>query len=159
MKKVISFILFLSSISCLQAQQTTFITYKPCAFSVSLPSNMILRKMDEDSSVDYCDYEVRTKSDILIELHSMVKQRMETDDLNDLYKEAIAHIDLDISYKTMVKDFFVISGIDNRTNRIVYWKRVVGEQFVSDLRIEYDKSNKSVIERYIGKISGSFRCD
>jgi hypothetical protein len=115
--------------------------------------------MDEDSSVDYCDYEVRTKSDILIELHSMVKQRMETDDLNDLYKEAIAHIDLDISYKTMVKDFFVISGIDNRTNRIVYWKRVVGEQFVSDLRIEYDKSNKSVIERYIGKISGSFRCD
>jgi hypothetical protein len=115
--------------------------------------------MDEDSRPDYCDYDVRTKSGILIELHSMSKQRMDNDDLNDLYKEAIAHTDLDISYKAIIKNFFVISGTDNSTNHIVYWKRVVGDQFVSDLRIEYDKSNKSSIERYIGKISGSFRCD
>jgi len=159
MKKTISFCLFTIMFQTGFGQQIQFKNYSLCSFSVSLPANMTLRKMDEDSSPDYCDYEVRTKSGILIELHSMTKQRMETDDLNDLYKEAIAHIDMDISYKTILKDFFVISGIDNRTNRIVYWKRVVGEQFVSDLRIEYDKSNKSAIERYIGKISSSFRCD
>jgi hypothetical protein len=152
-------LLLLFSVQYSFAQQQAYITYKPCAFSVSLPATMKPVKMYEDKSLDYCDYEVNTKSGIMIELHAISRQRSETDELKEMYRSALQHIDMVVSYKTIVADFFVISGTDNRTGRIVYWKRVVGNQFISDLRIEYDKNNKSAIEHHLGKISKSFRCD
>jgi hypothetical protein len=158
MKKTFLLLMFFSAQNCF-AQQEAYITYKPCAFSVSLPVTMKPVKMYEDKSLDYCDYQVNTKSGIMIELHAMSRQRSETDDLNEMYTSALQHIDMDVSYKTIVADFFVISGTDNRTGRIVYWKRFVGNRYISDLRIEYDKNNKSAIEHHLGKISKSFRCD
>lgn len=158
MKNTLLSLFLFTAIEC-HAQQDNYVDYKPCAFSVSLPATMKPEKMYEDNSPDYCDYEVKTKSGVRIELHAISRQRSETDDLNDMYSEAVQHIDMDISYKTILGNYFVISGTDNRTGHIVYWKRVLGNHFISDMRIEYGKSNKSAIEPHIGKISKSFRCD
>ena len=56
-------------------------------------------------------------------------------------------------------DYFVISGINNENGNIVYWKRVLGRSYVSDLHIEYNQTRKSTIENHIARISKSFTSD
>ena len=53
-------------------------------------------------------------------------------------------------------NYFVISGVDNKSGNIIYWKRVVGDNFISDLRFDYPFSLKKEVEPFIGKIAKSF---
>jgi hypothetical protein len=73
-----------------------------------------------------------------------------------LYTNAIKKSELEISYKTQKGNWFVISGINKDNGNIVYWKRVSGNNFISDIHIEYPKGRESEISPYIAKISNSF---
>ena len=147
----------LKTVSVSKTPEVTFKLHTPCSFSVSLPSNFKLLPMYDDKSPDYCDYSVNTKDGLeIIQIHSMLSSRFEISAIKDLYTNAIKKSELEISYKTQKGNWFVISGINKDNGNIVYWKRVSGNNFISDLHIEYPKGRESEISPYIAKISNSF---
>ena len=139
------------------SQNTTWKKVTPCSFSLEIPVEMKITKMYDDSSPDYCDYEVSLKDGYgIMELHSMNFSRFDLSTIEEFYGAAMENSELKVTYHTMASNFFVISGINQENGNIVYWKRVLGDSFVSDLHIEYNESRKSVIEKYIARISKSF---
>lgn len=132
--------------------------YTPCSFTVSLPVHFkLVNEYPDDVSPDNCDYIVKTKSGLkLIEIHSLLNSRFEFNTIQDLYKNAISKSKLNIVYKVQKGNWFVISGTEKTNGNIVYWKRVFGDNFISDLYIEYPKSQKKEIEPFLSKISTSF---
>lgn len=152
----------LTAIICLipffgNSQIIPFKRVNPCSFALDLPVGMKIKKMYEDSRPDYCDYEVKLKDGyVVMELHSLNKSRFEENAIKGLYNEALKNSDLNITYKMLASNFFIISGINKANGNIVYFKRVLGQNFVSDLQIEYNQTKKAAIEKYIGRISKSF---
>lgn len=139
------------------SQIIPFKRVQPCSFALDLPVDMRIKKMYEDSSPDYCDYEVKLKDGYTImELHSLRNSRFEQNTIKGLYDAAVKSSELKITYKMIATNFFIISGINNENGNIVYWKRVLGKNFVSDLHIEYNQTRKAAIEKHIGRISKSF---
>lgn len=138
--------------------EVSYTHHSPCLFEVSLPSTMKLEAMYDDVSSDYCDYHVKGKpGDLFLEFHSLLNSRYEYDNIKDLYEIALKTTKLDINYKAQKGNWFVISGTNKSNGNTVYWKRVWGEMYVSDLHIEYPKSKASEIEPSIGTISNSFK--
>lgn len=138
-------------------QNTAYLIYEPCSFKVELPSQMKMSKMYEDENPDYCDYEVKLNDDfVIMELHSLVKSQFEYNTIEELYNAAVNASELNITYKTVSNNFFVISGFNLENGNIVYWKRALGENYISDLYIEYNTERKKEIEPFLGKISKSF---
>lgn len=139
------------------SQNTTWKKVTPCTFSLEIPVDMKITKMYEDSSPDYCDYEVSLKDGYgIMELHSMNFSRFDLSTIEEFYNAAMENSELKVTYHTMASNFFVISGINQENGNIVYWKRVLGDSFVSDLHIEYSQARKPAIEPYIERISKSF---
>ena len=152
----ISTLLFFSFIG--NSQTTTFKKHSPGTFSIELPAEMKLSEMYDQSSPDYSDFEVKLKDGyVIMELHSLINSRFEhSNTIKELYDAALSSSKLDITYKMTSSNYFVISGFNKENGNIVYWKRVLGENFVSDMHIEYIKSRKNDIEQHIGKIAKSF---
>ncbi|MFN5317743.1 MAG: hypothetical protein ACK5CY_02765 [Bacteroidia bacterium] len=147
----------LKTVSANETPQVSFISHTPCSFSVSLPSDFKLQPMYDEKSPNYCDYSVKTKDGSeIIQLHSLLSSRFEFSSIKDLYDAGLKNSDLDISYKTQKGNWFVISGTKKDNGNIVYWKRVSGNSFISDLHIEYPKRRESEIAPYIAIISKSF---
>jgi hypothetical protein len=139
------------------SNQITFISYNPCTFGISLPSNFKIKSMYSDSSPDRCDYSVKTEDGFeIIQLHSLLSSRFETNNIKELYNKALKNKTLKITYKSQKGNWFVVSGTSNENENIVYWKRISGANFISDMRIEYPKNRASQIEQYISKIQKSF---
>jgi hypothetical protein len=157
--KFISIFLLLFCINFISsAQNSIFKKHSPCAFSIELPSEMKLSKMFSDESLDFCDYEVKLKDgSIVMELHSLVLSRCEFTTIKEYYEAALKASVLNITYKVITGNFFVISGLNKDNGKIVYWKRVLGDNYLSDMRIEYSETQKKNIEPHIGKISKSFK--
>lgn len=140
-----------------ELKEVDYKSYSPCTFSVDLPSNFNIQTMYDNQSPDYCDYIVSTGSGFkVIELHALLKSRFEFNDIKELYDAALQNSELHITYKTQKDNWFVISGTTSNGN-IVYWKRISGERFISDLHIEYSLSLEREIEQYIARISNSFK--
>lgn len=139
-----------------KTQNILFKKVKLCTFSIEIPIDMKIKKMN-DSSPDYCDYEVSLKDGYTImELHSLISSRFLVNTIRGLYDGALDGSDLEITYNMIGSDFFVISGINKENGNIVYWKRILAAEFVKDLHIEYNQSRKPDIEKYISRISKSF---
>ena len=118
---------------------------------------MKLQKMYTDPG---CDYEVKLKDGaIVMELHSLSSGRFEYNTISELYNAAIHSSKLKITYKSLHTNYFVISGIDKANGNVVYWKRVLGRNFISDMHIEYNKNKSAAVEPFIGRISKSFTSD
>jgi hypothetical protein len=150
----------LNTVPVNETPQVIFKLHTPCTFSVNLPSDFNLQPMYDDKSPDYCDYSVKTKDGFeIIQLHSLLSSRFKFSTIKELYDVAIKTSELDISYKTQKGNWFVISGINKDNGNTVYWKRVSGNSFVSDLYIEYPKSKEPQITPYISTISNSFTSD
>ena len=134
----------------------TYKTYKPCSFSIALPSHFQFIPMEpEETNPDYCDYKVKTADNFqVIEIYSLSKGRFEFESIKEAYEGAIKQSKIDITYKIQKENWFVISGYED--DSLVYWKRAIGGNFVSDLFIKYPKTKKAQIEPYIAKISQSF---
>jgi hypothetical protein len=147
-------------------KKTKYKSYSPCTFTVSLPENYKMKAMFSDRSLDYCDYSVSTNDGFeVLELHSLINSRcgystksnfMEENYINEAYNIEVKETKINISYKVQKDNWFVISGTRPGNGNIVYWKRVFGDNFVSDMCIEYPKSRESDIVPHIGKISRSF---
>ncbi|MEI6851377.1 MAG: hypothetical protein WCL06_00985 [Bacteroidota bacterium] len=152
---VLAVLLFLAS--NVRAQNMTYQTYAPCTFSVELPSTMSLSKMYEDESLDHCEYEAKLPDGfVVLEMYSLLSSRFDYTSVQELYDAALKASELNITYKMKSENYFVISGLDKKSGNIVYWKRCMGANFISDLYIEYDTNRKKDIEPYIGWISKSF---
>ena len=135
-----------------------FIDYHPCSFRVSLPKSYIF-EMEQDDNLDVCDATVTTANGLsILEVHSMINSRVETDDIQELYQRALANSSLEITHKSQKHNWFVISGYNSK-GMIVYWKRISGDNFISDLYMEYPKSRSSEINPMIGRIADSFTSD
>jgi hypothetical protein len=129
--------------------------YNPGMFAINLSSSFKIQKMYDDNSPDFCDHSLVTQDGFeVIELHSLNKSRFEYEDIKNLYEAALLNSELHITYKIQKSNWFLISGKEK--DNIVYWKCVTGENFISDLHIEYPISRKSEIEPYIGQIARSF---
>jgi hypothetical protein len=149
-------LLFCSTI--INAQDLPFKKYKPCSFSIDLPEEMSLSKVSEDSSPDFCDYEVKLQDGyVIMKLNSLIKSRFEFNSIEDLYTLALSSSDLDIKYTLLCSNCFIISGFNKNNENIFYWKRCLGENFISDMTIEYNKGRKKEIEKFIDEISKSFK--
>lgn len=139
-------------------QTNKFKGYQSAMFEIELPVDMRVSKMYSDVSSDYCDYSVRTSGGYTImELHSLLKSRFLFSTIGEAYREAISSSNLNITYKMQSGNFFVISGYNPENGNIVYWKRILGNRFVSDMRIEYSQSRRDLIDTNIGRIAKSFR--
>ena len=152
-------IALLFSLLC-DSQDISFIKHKPCSFSIELPSDFNIKETNNYASPDYCDYDVQLKNGgVEIELHSMLSSRFEWGSIKELYNAALQDSTLNVTYKSLTKNYFVISGINKENGDIVYWKRVAGQNFISDMYIEYDQTEKPIIEKHISHISKSFTSD
>jgi len=137
--------------------EVSYKSYTPCTFRISLPSNFNLQSIYDDNSPNYCDYSVKTKDGFeILQLHSLLSSRFAFGTIKELYDAAIKGSYLEITYKLQKGNWFVISGTQKKNGNIVYWKRVLGFNFVSDLWIEYPKSRETEITPYIKTISNSF---
>lgn len=104
---------------------------------------MKLKNMYDEPTPDSKNFEVITgDAEVIIELHSLISSRFGCDGISDCYNAAINGTKLNITYKTMSGNYFVISGFNKDNGNIVYWKRAVGEWYVSDLHIEYNPLKK-----------------
>lgn len=156
--KLLSILFFIPFLG--NAQNTNFKRVKPCSFGIDLPVEMRLTKMYQESSPDYCDYEVRLQDgSSVIELHSLLNSRFTLSNIREAYYSALKSSELDITYQFLGRDFFIISGMNPNNGKTVYWKRVWGSKFVSDLNIEYSPSKRGAIEKHIARISKSFTSD
>ena len=126
------------------------------SINVDLPLNFSIEKMYDDSSPDYCDFSIKMDNKEIIQIHSLLKSRFEITSLNELYESAINNSEIEVSYKTQKDNWFVISGVNYVNQNIIYWKRVVGDMYISDIKFEYPKEFKSQIDPIIGKIAKSF---
>lgn len=139
-----------------QAAPVSFEDHDTYKFSVSLPSGWKMEEMWE-GSLDFCDYEVKAKDGTkILELHALLNSRFDAGSITDLYAAALESSKLEIIYKLQKQNWFVISGIDKKTKNIVYWKRIWGEHYVSDLYLDYPKNKETEIAPYIGRIAKSF---
>jgi len=135
----------------------TYKMYRPCSFSVSLPASFSIKAMEPESSPDYCDYAVKTADGFeLLQMHSLIKSRFMFEGVSEFYAAALKDTALNITYTFQKGNWFVISGKVKSNNNSLYWKRVVGEHFVSDLQIEYPDAREKVVKPYIAAIAGSF---
>jgi hypothetical protein len=140
--------------------QTQFKRYKPCSFSISLPKGFSIKPMEKESNFDYCDYIVKTVDRIeVMQLHSLLASRYMNSDIKTLYAIEQKMEDINIIYQLQKANWFVISGTDKKTGHLLYRKTVVGERFVSELRIDYAKDKATKIEPFIPKIAASFTSD
>ncbi|MDD3861226.1 MAG: hypothetical protein PHW83_13620 [Bacteroidales bacterium] len=145
------------TISNAKAIEVSYKKFTTAFFSIDIPSTFTIESDNDKTSLDYCDYSVKTKEGVkIIQIHSLTSSRFETSEAMELYEIAISKSELTISYKTQKDNWFVISGTDKETGMTIYWKRVSGKNYISDLRIDYSASQKTNIEPYIGKIAGSF---
>lgn len=135
--------------------ETSFQTYNPCGFKVSLPVTYKLIQ-DGEMSSDYCDFYVNLSSVSKIRLSSLTNSRFDASGIQELYDNAVATSQIEITYKSIKDNWFVISGRSKDNNQIVYLKRVWGDTYVSDLHIEYSENDKSAIEPHLSKISQTF---
>lgn len=126
-------------------------------FKVKLPKSFKVFK--NDGSPDYSNFTAYTDGVKLIEFNALIKSRFEATTIEEFYENAISKSGLKITYKTQKSNWFVISGTDKETGKIVYWKRVIGENYVSDMYISYEESHKSLIESHIGDIAKTFTSD
>jgi hypothetical protein len=139
-------------------KEVVYKSYSPCSFTINLPSNFKMKK-PWPSSPDFCDYTVTIVDGFEpIELHSLNKSRFGGGNIKELYVRAVKKSELNITYKIQSNNWFIISGV-KRNGDIVYWKRVLGGNFISDLSISYPPNRKSLIEPYIATISNSFKSE
>ena len=155
MKNILIYSLFLFASQTIYAQ---YKEYSPCSFAVSLPINFkLINEYPEENNPDECHYIVKSKSGLkLIEINSSLNSRFEENNIKALYKRALTNSNLNITYKIQKLNYFVISGTDKTNGNIVYWKRIFGDNFISDLYIKYSKNQKNEIEPYLTKMSTSF---
>lgn len=133
-----------------------FKTFSGTGFSVSLPSTLHIQSRYDDQS-STCDYRATNEKGIeLLQLRSLLSSRFESNDVQELYRMALAQSNMDISYQQQKANWFVLSGYDRSTGNVVYWRRSVGNRYISDLRIDYPKQYEADIYPHIATISKSF---
>jgi hypothetical protein len=158
MKFSVIFLFLTISGFLVQAQTNQFKKYQSPMFEIELPVDLRVSKMYSEVSSDYCDYSVRTSDGYsIMELHSLLNSRFSFRTVAEAYRAAISSSNLNITYKLQSGNFFVISGYNPENGNIVYWKRILGDRFVSDMRLEYSQSKRDLIESNIGRIAKSFR--
>jgi hypothetical protein len=86
-----------------------------------------------------------------ISIYSLIGGRWTTIPDSALYAESI-----NITYHLEKEHWFVVSGIDKETGRLIYIKVYWGDTYISILRIHYPKEKRSLIEPYIPQLSQSF---
>ncbi len=139
-------------------KEVVYKSYFPGHCTIKLPSNFEMKK-SSPSSPDFSDYTVTIVDEFEpIEIHSLNKSRFDAIYIKDFYVRAIKKSELNITYKIQRNNWFIISGVKSNGN-IVYWKRVLGANFISDLYISYPPNRKSLIEPYIATISNSFKSE
>jgi len=142
--------------SIVRSQQSGYKKYAPCFFSIMIPTHMKLKKTGEGWG--YCDAEVfLSNGRKIFDIHSLSRGRFEYNTIDEFYRKAVNASELDITYKMKSSDFFVISGYNPKNGRVVYWKRAMGSEHISDLWIEYEAYRRSEIKTYLSTISKSFR--
>ena len=144
------------SVSASNGEVLEYQSHSIGSINVDLPVNFSIEKMYDDSSPDYCDFSIKMDNMEIIQIHSLLKSRFETTSLNELYESAINNSEIEISYKTQKDNWFVVSGVNYLNQNIIYWKRIVGDMYISDIKFEYPEELKSQIDPIIGTITKSF---
>lgn len=155
-------ILFLYSACCigmlLLSFNTKFTHHAPCSFSISLPSSWHIQAMEEEHSIEYCDYfGMLANGDTVLRIHSTTKGRFSFSTLPEAYKQACKNTKLKVSYKVQKNNGFILSGIDPESKHIVYWKTIFGHGYISELIFDYPQTHKQEIELVLPTIVNSFK--
>ncbi len=88
---------------------------------------------------------------------TLLSSRFTLSTIDEFDEAGLQNPNCSVSHKFKGDNYFVISGLRQANGNVFYWKRVLGEQFISDLFIEYNEKRKADIEKYIGRISKSFK--
>ncbi|MBP6625684.1 MAG: hypothetical protein KA198_10965 [Chitinophagaceae bacterium] len=135
-----------------------FTYHAPCSFSISLPSSWRIQAMEEEHSIEYCDYfGMLSNGDTVLRIHSTTKGRFPFSTVQQAYQHALKNNKLRVSYRTQKNNWFVVSGQDPDTQHVVYWKTIVGPAYVSELIIDYPQIHKQKIESVLPTIADSFK--
>lgn len=144
------------------SQDMTFQKHSFCKFSIDLPAEWRIYQSKDELSSGLCSYEVSLKNGfIVMKLVSKPITSLNCSDLRSctveaLFQKALKESTLSVTYKFLGKGFFVISGFNKRNGNIVYWKRVFGDGFVSDMHLEYRDERRAAVDPYMNRISRSF---
>lgn len=148
-----------SNNSSINSGQATYSNHKLLTFSIKLPSSFKVEPMYSDNNYDHCDYSVKTSDGFeIMQLHSLLSSRFQYNDIKEFYKAALNKSSDDITYKTQKRNWFILSGYIKGSGNIFYWKRISGNQYINDMRIEYPKERANQIEPFISEIQLSLTC-
>ncbi|MCP4443530.1 MAG: hypothetical protein GY810_31900 [Aureispira sp.] len=141
-------------------QPVTYVQHHPCSFSIELPSHFGLRNINRDSSPDFCDYglDVGPKDSFcILEVHALNASRFSNNPIDDAYKKAIQNPKFNLTHNSYsAGTSFLIKGTLTENGHYLCWKRILDDNFVNDLLIEYSKEQEAKIAPYLTKIIESF---
>ena len=153
--KFIATLFSLVALSC--NHNSDYTTQNVCDSSITLPSSYTLINENNALNKDYCDFIVDTKDKYIdFYLSALILGRFNISSLSDAYNNAIIQCNLDISSTKKSSNHFVITGRDKITGNIIHWKRIIGDRYVSDLRIEYDSEKHLELASEVSFIVDSF---
>lgn len=138
--------------------KTKFTHHAPCSFSISLPSSWYLQAMEEEHSIEYCDYfGMISNGDTVLRIHSTTRGRFGFSTIQEAFQQACKNTKLQVSYKLQKNNEFILSGIDPESKHIVYWKTVFGHGYISELIFDYPQIHKQEVELVLPTIVHSFK--
>lgn len=131
------------------AQRVVYKTYTNArySYSISYPSHLLVPQGEADNG----DGQAFRSRDGLTELRVYGSQDM-GGGLEQAYREAQSG--KSISYKTIRRDWFVVSGYHG--GKIFYQKTMFRDDVLKTFTIEYDESRKSVYDAVTARIARSF---
>ncbi len=142
----------------LQGFASKYTHHAPCSFSISLPSSWQIQAMEEEHSIEYCDYfGMLSKGDTVLRIHSTTKGRFSFSTIQEAFQQACKNTKLKVSYKVQKNNGFILSGIDPESKHIVYWKTVFGHGYISELIFDYPQIHKQEVELVLPTIVASFK--
>ena len=143
------------------SQKTVFKNHSVCGLAISLPTHFTIQPVSiEDNNLDFCDYTVASlENNLNGTVSSRNKARFEFSEIKELYDAALANSKLNIMERKQQQKWFVIRGIDPSSKNVIYWKRVVGENYISDMHLEYPQDDTDNPNPHLKKIATSFVSD
>lgn len=155
--KRISILVFLCTLLCTGAafgqKKPIYTSYQNprFEFSVLYPSNLLTMQPPSANG----DGRIFLSADGETEMRAYGQHNALFKTLEDVYKEEYSTEGREITYKTIAKTWFVVSGYEG--DKVFYQKQILRNDVFLILTIEYPKSRKKVFDPITAKIAASFK--
>lgn len=132
-----------------------------CSFSIRIPAGCKLKKQEiaEGQNPSDCNYAGTLNGEKAFHIYSSPADFFESQDIDTLYKMAVDYSKFTIRHQEQKGNWFVISGVHPETGNDIYWKRVLGRKYITDIYFDYPKEKAEEVEPFVEGMAVSLISD